>query len=367
MTIGLALLARNNADILLRAVSPFIGLVDDIAILLGGWSTDNTAEIARTITANVDGYTGPLDESGGLLDFGKARQQSFDMLQTDWVLVIDTDDIWSGVENLQQIVSDADTDGLSGVLFPYDLGGSRFLQTRLFRRNSGRWSSPVHEQWIYNDKATKVLTTNLMTVRQEKDPALKMASVDRNLRIAERYLVNNLDFRLLMHASREYLIARRYDDAIRTADKFLVNLDRASDNEKTPDKLFQVHFVRGMAYLCLEDYEAAAGATLTALSHANYGHGWALLAEISHQIGAHYQVLYACDMAMSTGRPLDTLPTPYANVSYVPLHLKAKALAALNRKHEAIIALDLGLALKSDCKEIQNLKFELCNELGVIP
>jgi hypothetical protein len=105
---------------------------------------------------------------------------------------------------------------------------------------------------------------------------------------------------------------------------------------------------------------------MSALRYAHYGHGWTLLAEIAYLTGVYDLALFAADKAMAMGRPNDSLPVKYSNVSSVPLHLKAKALAAMGRKHEAIVALNLGLAMGGS-QEMLDLKNELCVELGVIP
>lgn len=367
-TIGIAMLARNSGHDIPRVLGPFQDKVDQIAILLGGKSTDVTPQVARECADFVADYTGPLDPDGGLLDFGLARQQSFDLLTTDWALVVDTDDVWSGVEKLGEVVSDAEAEERQGVLFPYDLGGgATFLQTRLFKRTSGRWTGPVHERWTYHDAPdVRTLCVNALTLRQQKDKEARTASVWRNIRIAQAYLQDNLDFHLLMHLPHEYIITAQYDKALATVRRILDNLHLATPADTTPDKMFQVHYTRGVAHICLEEFEQAAAAAIAALSFAKYGHGWSLLAEAAYQMGVYDLTLCATDKALQMGRPIDTVPTRFANVSSVPYHLKAKALAALGRKQEALVALNLGLGLGGG-EDMGQFKYELCKELGVIP
>lgn len=364
MTVGIAVLARNSAGDLPLALGPFVGKVDEVAILMGGVSTDNTREVALSFGQVAD-YAGPVDENGGLFDFGLARQQSFDMLSTEWVLMIDTDDRWANGDKLSEVIADAEA--FQGVLFPYDLGASVFLQTRLFRRKCGYWSSPVHERWNYYDEPdVKTLSVNAMRVRQEKSLEGRKAGIERNIRIAEAHLKTRLDFRLLMHISNEYVLTGQYDKALEATGRILDNLGLAQERDKTPDKLFQICYNRSVAYLCLDKFEQAAGMALRALSHANYGHGWTLLAEIAYQMGVYPLVIEAADKAVLLGRPLETMPTPYANVSYAPLHLKAKALAKSGRQVEAIATLELGLKLGGG-EDMADLRFRLCQEMGVIP
>lgn len=367
MTVGIAMLARNSYLDMSRAIAPFKNRVDEIAIVLGGPSTDDTPAYARSLTDKVADYTGPLDPDGGLLDFGLARQQSFDLLATDWALVVDTDDVWSGVDKLGEVIADAD--GRQGVLFPHASGpGATFMQPRLYRRNSGRWSSPVHELWVYNDAPeVKTLLTNVMGIRQEKDLEGRMASTRRNIRIAEAHLYNyGIDFRLLLHLCHEYIITGEYFKALVATRRYLGNLDLAYPDDTRPDKLFQIHYIRGMAHICLEEWERAAAAAITALSFAKYGHGWTMLAEAAYQMGTYDLTLCAADKALGAGRPIGTIPIPFANVASVPYHLKAKALVALGRKHEALTALELGLGLGGG-EDMGQFKYQLCEELGVIP
>lgn len=367
MSVGIAIVTRNAANDLPLALQPFLDKVDQVAILMGGVSTDNTREVALSLSDRVADYRGPLDENGGLFDFGVARQQSFDMLSTNWILMIDSDDRWSNADKLGEVVTDAENGRFQGVLFPYDLGASTFLQTRLFRRGCGYWTSPVHERWIYYDEPEiKTLTVNAMRVRQEKPLEERRAGIERNIRIAESHLKARLDFRLLMHVSNEYVLTGRHDKALEATGRILDNLDLAAERDRTPDKLFQVYYNRAVAYLCLNQFEQAAGAALRALSQANYGHGWTLLAEIAYQMGVYPLVVEAADKAVQFGRPLETMPTPYANVSYVPLHLKAKALAKLGRQIEAITALELGLKLGGD-ESMELFRYQLCQQAGVVP
>lgn len=367
MTIGIAMLARNSAADLSPCLEPFIDRVHQVAIVLGGQSTDNTPDVARRYTDRIADYTGPLDLDGGLTDFGLARQQSFDLLTTDWALLVDTDDRWTGLDKLGEVVGDANEGGYQSVIFPYDLGGGvRFLQTRLFKREAGHWTSPVHEEFIYHDPDRKTLTVNAMSVRQEKTGD-KATSVWRNIHIAERHIEQHgFSYRLLMHLPHEYIITQQYGKSIKAVKEILKRREALKD-ELTVDKVFQLYYTLAMAHLCLEQYEAAAGAMMTGLSHEpRYGQGWTMLAEIAVQMGVYDLAICAADRALERGKPVDAIPIPYANISSVPYYIKAKALAAMGRKFEALTAVTLGLSLRDD-KEMLTIKHQLCEELGVIP
>lgn len=366
MTIGLTMLARNSAAYMAQALEPFAGRVDEIAIVLGGVSTDNTPEIARRYADVVAEYDGPIDEDGGLLDFAHARNQAAGLLSTDWLISVDTDDVWQNVENLPEVISDAQD--YHGVMFLYDLGLSRLIQPRLYRRVYGCWVSPVHEFWQYNLPAddVRVLTTNTLTIRQDQSNDKKLAGIQRNIRLAENALKNGFNFRLLFHIAREYMLLGDFERGMAACDRILKNLDRATEREKAPDKLFHLHYMRGMGYLHLGQYERAAGATLMALHYARFGDGWSLLAQIAYNLGLSDLTLEAADLALRYGQPTGGIPSPIRNTTAAPYHLKALTLTDLNRPQEALAAAELGLKLGGD-DDLKRLKYKLCEQLEVIP
>lgn len=367
MSLGLAMLARNNEQDIPRVLAPFQHKIDQIAIVLGGQSSDNTSHVARQYADSVVEYDGPLDEFGGLLDFAHARQQSFDLLSTDYALVIDTDDDWSGVEYLAEVMRDV-TDGCyDRVLFPQNLGENKALQARLFKRKAGRWESQIHEHFVFHTDPIRQLAINSMWIRQAKDRTGKLDSVRRNIRIAEYHLKTRFDLRIMYHVCREYILVEQYEKAVDFANAILNNLSLDTRGEITPDKLFYVYWNKGMALYCLDRIDEAIAAALMALKYGqNVGDGWTMLAELSYQLGVNDLVLFAADKALALGNPIDTVPTSHGNVSYVPYLLKARVLSVTNRKHEALAAVNLGLKLGGG-DELNNLKFQLCNELKVIP
>lgn len=368
-TIGLAMIARNSADYMTKALLPFMDTeaVDQIAIVLGGTSTDKTAAVARYYADTVADYDGPTDENGGLLDFARARQQSFDLLSTDWALVVDTDDIWQDAHKLPELIPDLDN--YHGVMFPYDLGLSRLIQPRLYRRSCGEWCSPVHEYWRYNlpDDDVRILTTDLLTLRQEQTSEKKANGIRRNIRIAEYTLKQNpFNFRLLFHLSREYLLVGKFKQGLDAADYILANLAKCKERDKTPDKMFQLHYMRGMAYLHLDQHEQAAGAAIMALHYAKFGDGWSLLAQIAYNLGLSDLVMEASDLALRYGQPVTGIPVNVENTTVAPYHLKALTLAELDRPQEALAAAEIGLKL-GNSDSLKNLKYQLCNQLGTVP
>lgn len=369
MTLGLAMLARNNEQDIPRIIDYFRGQSSDfsrVSIVLGGQSSDNTEKVARQYADFVAEYTGPLDENGGLLDFAHARQQSFDLLDTDYALVIDTDDEWSGVENLGEVIRDAEQGGFVGVMVTQDRGVKRSVQTRIFKRESGRWESPVHEWFRFHQDTVKVLTVNALGFRQTKDRGSQLDATRRNIRIAEKYIEGKLNIRMLHNLASEYLAIGEHEKSINTIGVIFENLSQAETDDITPPKMFELYWNKAMALYALHQLPEAMTAIIIGLRWANFGDGWALLSEISYQLGNYDLTIFAADKALALGNPIDTIPTSTPNISYVPYLLKARALCATNRKYEALAAVNLGIKLGGG-GEFHNLKYQLCQELGVIP
>lgn len=358
MTVGIAMIARNGAKTMRRALDPFKGQVDEVAIVLGGKSTDNTVTIARRYTNKVLPFTGPVDNDGRLLDFGAARQQSFDALGTDWAFVIDADDEWTGGENFRHILDKADSSGAVMVTFPYHLEHVIFEQPRLYRRDAGRWANPIHEYFDLNDKRARAARTDLMTVSQKRGQAASRKALERNVTIAEMWLkANEPNARILTmliqdsgHDSRRVL---------ELCDRYAALPDKGTGNEQ-----FNVSFLKGVALLNLERYGEALTTAFEALGQKNYGQAWTLAAEAALQLGRanpvyHELAIMYADKALACGRPNATYPYDPKHISSVPLHIQARSLFALGRFDESRRALDLAMMIDPDNAEIKALHGKL--------
>lgn len=85
MTISLCMIVRDEADHLPRCLASVQGLVDECIILDTG-STDNTVELAQARGASVYAFD-------WIDDFAAARNAALSYVTSDWVLVLDADEI----------------------------------------------------------------------------------------------------------------------------------------------------------------------------------------------------------------------------------------------------------------------------------
>jgi glycosyltransferase involved in cell wall biosynthesis len=96
MSISLCMIVKNEADKLKPMLEAHNNYVDDIIIVDTG-STDNTKEIAKSFTDKVFDFK-------WCDDFSKARNQSLKFAKSDWILVLDADELVSP-KDMEQIVS----------------------------------------------------------------------------------------------------------------------------------------------------------------------------------------------------------------------------------------------------------------------
>ena len=288
---GVAMIARNGAETMRRALEPFGGRAAEMAIILGGNSNVNTAAIARNYTTSVIPYAGPVNGSGALQDFGAARQQSFDALAAPWAVVVDTDDIWTGVETIGDLIAEAEKQGAGAIAIRCRAFGLSFLQSRIFRRDAGHWKYPVHEYFALGDGVTVLEAPATLTVRQERrSQDANEARVTQNIQLALRYLETHPDdARMLEHLTHDLITAGRYEEALETN-------SRALEIRLTFGSLYH----RAGVLLLLNRPSAALPVILDALKVAQFVEGYALLAEILYRMGQLRPALALADVALET-------------------------------------------------------------------
>jgi glycosyltransferase involved in cell wall biosynthesis len=138
--LSLSMIVRDEAERLERCLASVVGFVDEIIVVDTG-SQDDTIAIARAQGATVHQCPWPGD-------FAAARNQALELVQGDWVLVLDGDE-WLRPEArapLQSLMAQPELllitllrRELGAALAPYS------CVSRLFRRHPGiRWERAYH-------------------------------------------------------------------------------------------------------------------------------------------------------------------------------------------------------------------------------
>ena len=138
--LSLAMLARDEADRIEASLTSVADFVDEMVVLDTG-SSDDTIAIARRCGAVVHQMAWPGD-------FAPARNRCLELVQGDWVLVLDADERLrpEAIPPLRALIAEPDL--LVVTLLRQELGAAQSPYSsvsRLFRRHPAiRWSGRYH-------------------------------------------------------------------------------------------------------------------------------------------------------------------------------------------------------------------------------
>ena len=138
--LSLSMIVRDEAERLPQCLTSVAGFVNEMVVLDTG-SQDDTVAVARSLGATVHEIAWPGD-------FAPARNRALDLVQGDWVLVLDADERLRAEARapLQRLMEEPDA--LVITLLRRELGAAQApysTVSRLFRRHpSLHWSRPYH-------------------------------------------------------------------------------------------------------------------------------------------------------------------------------------------------------------------------------
>jgi len=181
--ISLAIIARDAAETLPACLDSVKDHVDEIVIILGGKSKDNTEEIARRYTDKVYSYAWKDDFSG-------PRNESFRHCTRPWLFWLDADDVLENGVALSGLVAEAEEKNWGAVHLRYDYqfddNGNcltRHQTARLLRADLGwRWYGRIHET-VQTAAPHQIAFSDKLWVRHTR---MGGEHLDRNLRLLRK-------------------------------------------------------------------------------------------------------------------------------------------------------------------------------------
>lgn len=224
-SITAALIVRNGAETLGRAIASVRPFVDEVVIYLAGESTDSTAEVAARLASEPGSPI--VVEQGPWTDYADARNRSFALASHPWVLWLDDDDIVEGAAAIRPMLAGLD-DAVSYVFVRAELpdpANNRLKLTwrsRIARRDRCTWEGVVHEVIVPDDDlAFAVASPNaLRVVHAPVDVEGRHDHAAATLAAIEGA---NAPARLLPHAGQELINAGRFDEAIAVYRRYLAS------------------------------------------------------------------------------------------------------------------------------------------------
>lgn len=191
-----AMIVKNEAHNIERAISSVIGLVDEVVVYDTG-STDDTVQLARAMGAAVrQGY---WDD-----DFSRARNEACRMVRGAWFLVLDADDRMVGDPELfaraRRVIASVGR-RLPIQFMTYNVVNlvtgaidSGFPSRRIFPAEM-RWKNRIHEVAVFpgGDLPPEVMSFDLLSIRHEGYGGDMTQRKERNLRLAQKRLEDRGD------------------------------------------------------------------------------------------------------------------------------------------------------------------------------
>ena len=220
---SLAMIARNNEDVIGRTLASVKEFIDEIIVVDTG-STDNTISVAEAHGAKIYNFE-------WIDDFAAARNYAFSKATGDWIMWLDTGDVvppeslpaWKRLKASKTICDPkSDAEMIACVLNrAIDDNGviqSNFVTIRLLKSSANPvWEGAVHEcPTTDNDKAygAEGCVVN--------DPInYNFKATDRNLKILERLMSEGDNSpRTLYYHGIELMSLGRLEEAVEAFDRY---------------------------------------------------------------------------------------------------------------------------------------------------
>lgn len=166
------------------------------------------------------GYEPIVKEGDKLFQFDQARNHSFEQVgsEFDWILWMDTDDVFRAGKNLRKVVADAEQEKAESVYFNYIYQAEikdgkiqsiliQHLRERLVKNEPGlyKWVAPIHET-IIEQRPTKKIQTKDCEILHITDDTRMRKAMDRNIKTMELNIHENKarDPRTIYYLAKAY-------------------------------------------------------------------------------------------------------------------------------------------------------------------
>lgn len=209
-TISACLIVRDAESVLERCLESITGVYDELCIVDTG-SSDRTAEIAGTYADRFGTFLDCNDRSGKISDFAAARNHCLDLASGDWILSIDSDEVFTNRSDrsVREVLT-AETATAAAVTVAR--GETEWLAIRLFRNMpTQRYRHRVHETVRAVGDVLTVREIRLRDLGQECKPE---TSAERNVRICGSILRDDPnDLRAAFYLAEGLRKLGRYQEA----------------------------------------------------------------------------------------------------------------------------------------------------------
>jgi glycosyltransferase involved in cell wall biosynthesis len=308
MAVSLAMIVKDEEDVLERCLQSVCDYVDEIVIVDTG-SRDHTKDIARRYTSRI--YDLPWRK-----DFAAARQHAFNQAKGNWVMWLDADDVLLNGDKLNASILSSSKE-VKAFYWKYIAGhdpyGNSTLECWRERcvRNDGsfHWVGKVHEILVASGSPTVAYHDDI-AVLHLWDPNKKRNNPRRNIEILKEEYESTRDDpepRLLSYLGLEYANLGEYDHAVEFLNQY-VQVANCKD-QKSKDQKYLTLLKIADLYRSQAKLEAALNAAFESLKiHPHWPNAYFSLAETYYYLEDWPKVVHWVEL----GRTLVVPQTRYA-------------------------------------------------------
>lgn len=285
-TLAVCMIVKNEQAVLARCLKSIKGLYQQLCIVDTG-SSDNTIDIAKQYTDDLEVFTDCNDEQGRIIDFAMARNQALQLAKSDWVLQIDADEVLtSGAE---QILTHIKNSSIDRVAIAIKNGQQHSLSGRLFRREKARkYQSIIHEYLSFDGV---MINDDSIVLDNLSDKTNKETASERNIRLCQLQLAQDAeDSRTWYYLGREYYHLNQHLKAIDCYQK-------AEQFKRFTFASYQLAYSKAICLFLSKQIPQAIEAIERAIElDDRYAESYCLLADIhftvsNHRVAQHYYQL----------------------------------------------------------------------------
>lgn len=384
-TVGLAIIARDEADNLPRLLASIEGAFNRVVLLDTG-STDDTTKVFLTWAGQQAGMTYSVDSFDWVDDFAAARNAADRLLMwgtqnpsettlsgkpfVEWTCWADCDDTIVGAQGLRNIVAQVGPQ-VAALIFDYDYARHphtgecicTLRRERLVRAGAGHWVGRVHEAQIVNGGQTLVpVEHGYWQHHKQAVPEAAGSSNARNLRILRRWVKDEPENpRVLAYVGTELALSgdpARVRRAVGYFKRYL-KLKSAWDDERA-----QVCRKLAVALILMERFDEAERYALQALVLSPaWPDSYLTLGEVALAREQPQKALIHARRALEVGPPSGSMlilnPLDY---TVHPYRLIAGAHGQLEQWDEAVDACDRVLAHEPADQGIQGARADFADK-----
>lgn len=343
--LGLALIIGDETKELPRLLESCKGIFDEIVV---SWNGSNAA--TKQILESYGCKVTPFKWTD---HFAQARNHSFSLSSSDFIMWLDADDELIHPDQLRSTCANAFSDSEVNVIempyhYDHDSYGNvtmKLWNARIIRRGTFHWVGAIHECLLPIQDFKKCRVENVW-VRHSVDPERVKRSAERNLRITKKEYEREhlpgggIDPRTTLYYAKSLNGAGLFKESVEIFEEYLDQSEWDDEKYEVLCTLADFH-TRSRQYQKAQDF-ARRALTLRPL----FGQAYFELAEVNYRLEKWEDCIHLIHLGMASRCPQDILPVDPSEYQFRPLIMLEYALFQMGDAQQSLKVLDQALKLQ---------------------